>query len=358
MAATALSRSLTSMVNPAVFDFWAAHINPLWSWQRPLARVVARYPESANAVTLVLKANRHFQGFQPGQHIHVSAAVNGHRVTRSYSLTNVPSATNELHITVREVAGGRLSRHLCRHTAVGDVLDISQAFGELALPTDSPPLFLMAAGSGITPMMGLLRARDRELQRTETTLFYWASQREQFCFLQELRERAVNPDQKLRVVFALTQQTASQPDEYEGRLTDDFIRPWLAVHKPVHIRSCGPSGFVETVKAVTADKAASFQAEAFTPLAIPPTAQGNVELWLARSQRRVRVPVGETLLNALEAQGIQPEYGCRMGICNTCACRKIEGTTQNIQSGECDSEATDALRLCISRATTHLTLDL
>ncbi len=77
-----------------------------WSWARSLARVVERRVEALDAVTLVLKPNRHFRGFRPGQHVNVSAEVNGSRITRSYSLTDVPRK-NRLHRAHRQARRGR-----------------------------------------------------------------------------------------------------------------------------------------------------------------------------------------------------------------------------------------------------------
>ena len=106
-------RLMQPVVSPAVFDFWASRFNRTWSWERPLARVVAREQASVDAVTLVLAPNRHCGGFRPGQHINVSAEVHGARITRSYSLTDLPRADGRMAITVKAVAEGKLSQYLC-----------------------------------------------------------------------------------------------------------------------------------------------------------------------------------------------------------------------------------------------------
>ena len=81
--AGALEKLIAPLVEPAVFDFWAGLINPAWSWSRSLARVVERRVEALDAVTLVLQPNRHCGKVRPGQHVNVSAWVNGRRTTRS-----------------------------------------------------------------------------------------------------------------------------------------------------------------------------------------------------------------------------------------------------------------------------------
>ncbi|RZI80550.1 MAG: 2Fe-2S iron-sulfur cluster binding domain-containing protein, partial [Rubrivivax sp.] len=84
----------------------------------------------------------------------------------------------------------------------------------------------------------------------------------------------------------------------------------------------------------------------------------TVRITLALTGRSLEVPAGEALLPALEAQGLNLPSGCRMGICNTCSCPKQTGVTQNLYTGDQDDAPTSALRLCVNRACTDLTLDL
>ena len=85
---------------------------------------------------------------------------------------------------------------------------------------------------------------------------------------------------------------------------------------------------------------------------------GEVEVHLTRSGRRLQVARGQSLLVALEEAGLKPESGCRMGICNTCACGKATGATRHLPSGALAQEPTQALKLCINSAVTDLELDL
>ena len=103
---------------------------------------------------------------------------------------------------------------------------------------------------------------------------------------------------------------------------------------------------------------ATFQAEAFTAPPVLVVDEGEVDIRLQRSGRTLRVPRGESLLMALEQHGLKPPSGCRMGICNTCACGKSAGSTRHLPSGELIHEPTQALKLCIHSAATDLELDL
>src|SRR5690606_36726722 len=102
-----LRRVSSGFIAPDVCDFWASHIDPAWSWNRPLARIVERRLEAQDTVTLVLKPNRHCPRVQPGQHINLTAEVQGRRTTRSYSVSNAPGRDGRLAVTVKRVEGGK-----------------------------------------------------------------------------------------------------------------------------------------------------------------------------------------------------------------------------------------------------------
>jgi ferredoxin-NADP reductase len=357
-----LSRLIAPFIKPSVFDFWAGHLNSAWSWDRPLARVVARHIEAQDTVTLDLKANRHCGAVLPGQHINISAEVNGRRVTRSYSPTRISKSGKRLSITVKQVDGGKLSTHLCRHAQVGDALEVGPAYGEMTLTADASgqaqPLLLLAAGSGITPLISLTRALDQVGLTQDLTLIYWARHRADLCFAAELRDLAARQP-RFKVHFVLTQDATRLSDELAERLSEPLLNTLVPDLCTRRVLACGPAGFVETARQLSTGQAQSFLGEAFTapPVAIS-DATGTVRIHLAVSGRSLDVPAGEALLPALEAQGMRLPFGCRMGICNTCACTKSTGITQNLNTGDQDDAPTAALRLCVNRACTDLTLDL
>lgn len=373
-SASWLQRVAAPMVDPEVFDFWVRHINPAWSWSRPLATIVERRVEARDTVTLVLKPNRHVGGFQAGQHVNVSAEVNGRRVTRSYSMTNVPAAgrSRRLSITVKRVEGGALSTHLVQQARVGDVLGIGPAFGEMTLPQQPQGRWLfLAAGSGITPLMGLTRALAAQRMPVDLTLLYWVKTHAELCFLQELRALSARfPRFRLQVI--VTHEAPTVPGEAQGLISARQLAELVPDLNEHHVFACGPGGFIETARELCAERSQAFIAEGFTPAAPSgtTTARGNgvnasfateartVRVTLQRTGRELRLSTGLSLLEALEAEGLNPPSGCRMGVCHTCVCPRVEGTTQDMQSGETQSESDMAVRLCVSRACTDLTLDL
>ena len=354
-----LRRTLGPLVEPAVFDFWSRELGSTASRSRIQARVVAKRAESARAVTLELQPNRRFEGFVPGQHVNVTVEIDGRRVTRSYSLTGVPREDGRVSLTVQQVEGGLVSGHLYTDCRVGDVVELGAAFGDMTLPEILPSkLLLLAAGSGITPRMSLVRELAQRGMPVDTTLVYWARHRADLCFVPELKALAARePNFTMR--FALTGDAVTGTDELRGRPSRELLADVAPDLSARAVYACGPAGFVAEVESLAKTRARSFQSEAFTPPVFAPVeSQSEVTLMLARSNRVVRVASGQPLLAALEAQGIKPPSGCRMGICNTCACGKRDGVTRNLKNGGENAEPESNLRICISSAQSDLTLDL
>lgn len=335
---------------PQLLDFWAGELGSRCAWERGLARVLERRVEAVDAVTLVLKPNRRFRGLAPGQHVAVSAEVNGRRIRRSYSPSLLPGG--RLAITVKRMPGGLLSSALCRDIGVGDLLELGLPFGELTLDrvAADAPLLLLAAGSGITPLASLLRAATAQPLARDITLLYWVRRAAERCFAAEFT--ALAQRQPRLQLHGFT--TGDGDRRIDGALLDATVPDW----RQAQVYACGPAGFVECARQLCAGNARGFAGEAFS-LAPAPTRRGEpVRVTLARSGRALTLSSDQALLPALEAAGVQPAHGCRMGICNSCACHKLDGASEDLLTGVVHTEPAAALRLCVSRAAGDLTLDL
>jgi Na+-transporting NADH:ubiquinone oxidoreductase subunit NqrF len=189
-------------------------------------------------------------------------------------------------------------------------------------------------------------------------LAYWARSRAELCFVDELRALAARQP-NFRVHFVVTRDSDAA-DCWHGRIDAMSLSAFAPDLHQRRVFACGPDGFVAAARALTADRAVAFHAEAFTPpsRANVDTDTGSVQLTLAASGQVLTVSRGESLLTALEAVGLKPASGCRMGICNTCACGKRAGTTRHLHTGDTEHEPVSALRLCVNSARTDLTLDL
>ncbi|KAF1016838.1 MAG: NADPH oxidoreductase [Stenotrophomonas maltophilia] len=341
-------------LSPTLFDFWAGQFNPLWTLREPLARLLRREPAGHGAATLVLRVNRHFAGLRAGQHVTLGIELDGRLYRRSYSPTRL--GRRELAITVKAVEGGRVSRHLVEHAQPGEVFRLDAAFGDFHMPAAAPVL-LLAAGSGITPMRSLLREACQRPLAAPVDLFYWERTAGALQFREELQALA-GAQPNLRVHLLTTREggmPALRVDQHPLQVAGDDTP--LAQRQ---VLACGPDGFVAAARQRLAHQVAGLQAEAFTPPAPiqGAEAEGEVALILARSGRQLRVPRGRSLLESLEAEGIKARHGCRMGICNTCTCAQVSGSTRHLRNGDLQNEPAQQVRICVSAPTTDLTLDL
>ncbi len=355
-----LANALRPALPSEVFDFWARELGSTHSKERVFAKIVAKRAESSRAVTLELQPNRHFQGFESGQHVNVTVEIDGRRMTRSYSLTGIARSKRLLSLCVQKVAGGRVSTHLFSESSVGDLIELDTAFGAMTLPAELPShLLFLAAGSGITPLMSLTRELAARGMPVQTTLLYWARHRSDLCFLSELKALAAR-HRNFTLRIALTGDAVTQVDELRGRPCTELLAHAIPDLSHQTVFACGHSGFVDEIEAICKPLARSFMSEAFTPpnFNSSGTSADMVNVMLAKSNRLLQVPTHMPLLAALEAQGIHSPSGCRMGICNTCACPKRHGVSRNLKHGGENAEPESNLRICVSSAQTDLTLDL
>ncbi|PTQ89190.1 flavin reductase family protein [Agitococcus lubricus] len=347
-----LKTVIQPLVSEKTIDFWAEELGLTWRWQRPIARIVARQVSAKNTVSLWLKPNKHFLGFSAGQHINLTVDVQGTRLTRSFSLSHAPRKDGLLRVTIKQNPTGTVSRYLIENAQVDDIVDISQAYGTFNLVPQKTTV-LVAAGSGITPMMSLLHSLD-EQQLAPIYLFYWAKTQADVCFYEELQHLSQR-HKNLTIKFIFTQE--AQTHGLTGRVNAELWQQLTATLDEYHVLICGNAEFVDTVKQLSS-KAISQQYEAFTPPKLSNSAaQAVVRVELKQSQKVLALTTGTSLLAALEAEGIYPPSGCRMGICHTCSCQKLVGTTEDLQFAELNAES-GAIKLCTSRAYSDLVLDL
>ena len=134
-------------------------IDPLRSGADLRGRIVAIHPETRDAVSLVIKPGRGWRTHTPGQYVRIGVDVDGVRQWRAYSLTSDTDRDDGcIAITVKAIPGGKVSNHLVRDATVGTIVQLDHAAGEFTLPAAAPPkLLFLTAGSGITPVMGMLR---------------------------------------------------------------------------------------------------------------------------------------------------------------------------------------------------------
>ena len=120
-------------------------------------RIMAVHPETADAATIVIRPGADWPGHVPGQYVRIGVDVDGVRLWRAYSLTHGPRADGRISVTVKAVPDGKVSNHLVREGRPGTLVQLDQATGDFVLPTEGGRFLFVTAGSGITPVIGMLR---------------------------------------------------------------------------------------------------------------------------------------------------------------------------------------------------------
>lgn len=341
---------LKSVFDHDAANFWLQKFNPIWSTHQALGKIIDKTITADGMVSLLLRTNRHFQIGQAGQHHPVRVELQGRHYERTYSLTQIGS--NQVLLTVKKVAQGVVSTWLVDQAQIGDIIEFGQPFGDLCLSEAQPNLVLVAAGSGITPMYSLLEewAKNHSDSSQNIQLLYWVKQQQDVAFVSRLQKLAKTyPNFQYHIFYT----QAEQPD---ARLNLAHLAQ-IDIPQQSSVYVCGPAGFVATANSVFADFA-DLKTEAFSLAPISSADTGQVNVTLTQSNTTVSIPRGQSILEGLEQQGIRPIYGCRMGVCNKCACPKSQGATKNLVNGSENTEPGQFLKLCVNSAQSDLIIDL
>jgi vanillate O-demethylase ferredoxin subunit len=267
--------------------------------------------ENINSYELVAPTGGELAPFTAGGHIDLHLS-NG--MIRSYSLVNDQCERHRYVIAVNRDAAGRGGSSFVHDSIrAGDIITVSHPRNNFALHEEAEHSVLIAGGIGITPLLSMVR-RLETLERS-WELFYAARTRVAAAFLDELDALRPNVHLNLRVDF---------DDERSGRVFD-LAAIVKKAPAPAHLYCCGPLPMLAAFEAATADRPADHVHVEYFQVRQAPAIEGGFEVKLARSNRRILVEAGKTILDALLDAGIAVNYACTEGVCGTCETRVLEG---------------------------------
>jgi ferredoxin-NADP reductase len=331
-------------------------------WRRALfdrrARVVDIVRETADTKTFVLQPGPHWRGHQAGQYATLEVERDGVRTRRCYSISSPPGEPT-VSLTIKRLPEGRVSQWLHDRLCVGDAVELGPAAGDFVLPDPLPArLLFVSGGSGITPIMAMLRELACRQALTDVVVVHHARRRDDVIFGDALATLA-RAHRGLRLQLGLSDDRAGRFDEQRlAAAVPDFADRAAFV--------CGPPGLMARVEEMwrAAGAGEQLRRERFVAGAPAITTSGEsqrVQVSLAASARSVVADTAGsagTLLEQLERAGVRPAYGCRIGICHSCQCRKRAGSVQNLVTGAISSEPDEDIQLCISVPRSDLELVL
>lgn len=339
------------MTTPLLPDDYLTAVNPLWALSELRGRIEQIIPRTREAATIVIRPGRRWPGHRAGQHLALGVDVDGVRHWRSYSLTSDPGRPDGcISVTVKAVDGGIVSSHLVHHATAGDIVRLGPPEGEFTLPADiaGRPLLFITAGSGITPVMSMLRELESAGALGDVVHLHSERTAEQVIFGQELRELALEHPSVVRY----ERHTSAAPRLTPAEL-DELCPDW----RDRDAFACGPMGLLDSVEAhyEEAGLAERLQLERFEIALIgaDPGDGGTATL----GDLTFDAPAGTPLLVAGEDAGLVLRSGCRMGICHTCVCTLVEGQARDLRTGEVIRDPGADVQLCVSAAAGDLVLE-
>ena len=340
------------ITTPLLPDDYLQLANPLWSARELRGRVLAVRRETTDSATLVIKPGWGFAfGYQPGQYIGIGLLVDGRWRWRSYSLTSIPlNGHRTITITVKAMPEGFLSSHLVGGVAPGTIVRLAAPQGNFVMPDPAPALVLfLTGGSGITPVMSMLRTLARRDQVTDIVHLHSAPTESDAMFAGELAEFArKHPGYRLKLRFTRAQ------GRFDLTRLGDEVPDW----RDRQTWACGPEGMLSAAERVWADAhvGTRLHLERFAvSRAVSHGAGGQVTF--ARSGKTVTADAATSLMDAGERAGVPMPFGCRMGICQSCVVGLVDGYVRDLRSGA-EHEPGTRVQTCISAASGDCVLDV
>ena len=337
---------------PLLPDDYLKMLNPLWSARELRGLIVDVHPETEDSATVTIKPGWGFSGrYRPGQYVGIGLRIDGRWHWRSYSLTSIPRRENKnITITVKATPEGFLSTHLVNGVQPGTIVRLASPKGEFALP-DPPPakILFVTAGSGITPVMAMLRTLNSRKQGADIVHIHSAPSAKDVIFHDELQDLKESQD-GYRLHLQLT--------ETEGHVNFDELADIVADWQERSAWVCGPTALLDTAENVwkEADVGDLLHMERFTIAATDKGGEGGT-VTFAISDKSLEIDGATSLLEAGEKVGIQMPFGCRMGICQSCVLPLEAGHVRDFRSGTEHGEG-DRIQTCISTASGNCTLKI
>ncbi|WP_149359440.1 ferredoxin reductase [Lolliginicoccus suaedae] len=326
-------------------------VAPLRSGSALRGRITAIHRETAEAATVVIKPGRDWRPHAPGQYARIGIDVDGVRQWRTYSLTSeVGSADGCISITVKAIEGGTVSNHLVHRATEGTIVHLDHAAGDFTLGAELPAKALfVTAGSGITPVMGMLRNAVDRLD--DVVVVHSAPTADDAIFGPELR--ALHRQGRITLI---ERHTATS-----GRLGIDELNALVPDLADREAWACGPAGLLDGIEQHWADRgiADKLHTERFRIAPIVVGDGGTVTY--DRAGTTVEAGGSDSLLDAGESAGVLMPSGCRMGVCFGCVVPLRNGIVRDLRNGEITtaSEGDGVLiQTCVSAAAGPCTLDV
>ena len=346
-------RAVRALFTPLLPDDYLELINPLWSTRELRGRIERVEHETHDAVTIAIKPGFEWEGHRPGQYLRVGVVVDGVHHWRAYSLTSDPDRSDGcICITPKYVEGGTVTPFLVRQAKPGALVRLGGVEGDFVLPEPPPErLLFITAGSGITPIMSMLRHLDRRDALGDAVHIHSARTADDVIFGKRLRGLDARRDgYRLRVRLTGEQGRLKPAD------LDDACSDWRE-------RETFLSGPEQMIDAMLEHwerhgDVERLHLERFQPkIDAGEQGEGGAITFL-KSETTTESDGSTPILVAGEEAGLELPFGCREGVCHTCIGRLCSGRVRDMRNGKVYGSASEMVRTCISAPEGPIEIDL
>jgi ring-1,2-phenylacetyl-CoA epoxidase subunit PaaE len=312
-------------------------MNGIYQW-----RTLQVVKETAHSVTIIFDTQGEKFEYQSGQFINLTLLINNIPVTRSYSLSSSPHVDKYPAITVKKVGEGVMSNFIVNNAEGVKLWQIEGPYGSFTPPADSSHLFLLAGGSGITPLFSIAKTIVSQRKDIKVTILYANKTANDIIFVNALTEWQKQEGERINVIYALSNDDGRTAIPAESVIIGRFnriivkklIRQFqLNTKEPVHYFICGPSALMkiyeESLQALQVNADQIF-VERFIPddsqsLFSVPDVSHEVMLHFYERSYLLDVAPGNTILQAALEDRVPLPYSCKQGTCGKCAAVTVAG---------------------------------
>lgn len=324
--------------------------------------------ETDDTVSLVFELPDAPLDYEPGQFLTLVVQVNGELLHRAYSLATVPGVDVFPTITIKRVPGGRASNYLNDEISAGSVLEIQKPAGRFTLsyhPENHRHLIFIGGGSGITPLMSMLKAALHKEPSTVVSLLYSNRDQDSIIYKDELTQLENLYGDRLNVVHVLTRPLAGW-EGYTGRITSEGLKEILNTlpsfdQNSIEYLVCGPEGLMNVALGTLEEMGVEgdrIHKESFYSstenVAEEPIVEREIMIHFEGETTKVNVGPDETILDAGLDAGIDLPYSCSTGMCNVCVAKCVKGKVHMTEEeGLTDEEVEEGFILtCVAHPLT------
>lgn len=332
---------------------------PGWSTEGIRSQVLQVRPETADVYTLVVRPGNKWTGFKAGQHLQISAEQNGSRQTRFFSVSSAPTyftRTGLIEMSIRVQEDGRVTPWLREAFVSGGVCLLTEAQGEFTLPAGNKPVLMIAGGSGITPFRSMINEMAATGNTRPVHLLFYVRDEANALFREEFEAIAAQHS-NIQITYMNGEKVGQFSAEHLAEHCPDFLERKVMI--------CGPTPMIQLVREVVSSEGVATDYIMFEYFGAAPIEldRDNVKDSYVNFERAgvsafSNADKPESLLDLAESQGLNPQFGCRIGVCHQCKCTKKSGVVLNTLTGQYSDTGQEEIQLCVTVAVNDVVLDI